>query len=126
VDVVCFTGALQQLDAGAIRAIASDLTLLVSSPADEVIATKAVLVIEQSLHRSRRAPQAALAAHAAAQTVLAAAQRCGIELPDDDVTRVARGAATLARGLVAGPVVDRAVTFLASGFHRVDALHLAA
>ena len=36
-----------------------------------------------------------------------AAAADGITLPDPDVTHVARGAAELARGLVAGPDVER-------------------
>jgi len=119
VDLVRFARALRDLTAEDIAAISADIGALVSSTADEVIATKAVLAIEQSLHRSRRSQQGALAAHAIAQAVLAAAERSGIALPDAETTRVARSAATIARGLVAGLVVDDAVQFLLGGWRRI-------
>jgi hypothetical protein len=100
--------------------VSNDVAALVASPAGEVAATKAVLVIEQSLHRLHRSAQAGLAAHAVAQAVLAAAERGGMQLPNDDATRVARSAAALARGMVAGFVVEDAVRFLAGGWERVQ------
>jgi hypothetical protein len=116
VDLVRFARELRNLTADDIRTISADIGALVCSPAEEVVATKAVLSIEQSVHRMRRSQQAGLAAHAVAQAVLAAAERGGIKLPNDDATRVARSAATIARGIVAGPVVDDAVQFLLGGW----------
>jgi hypothetical protein len=121
VELEEFALALQGLTADDIRAIAADLVLLVGSPADQAAATKAVLVIEQSLHRLRRGGPAGLAAHACAQAVLTAAERAGIALPDCDVTRVARSAATLSRGLVAGMAGAPSVQFLATGWQRISA-----
>jgi hypothetical protein len=121
VELEAFALALQGLTADDIRAIAADLALLVGSPADQAAATKAVLVIEQSLHRLRRCGSAGLTAHACAQAVLTAAERAGIALPDRDVTRVARSAATLSRGLVAGMAGAQSVQFLAAGWQRISA-----
>jgi hypothetical protein len=126
VDLVRFARALRDLTAEDIREISGDIGRLVDTSADEVVATKAVLAIEQSLHRLHRSQQAGLAAHAVAQGVLAAAERAGIELPDADVTRVARSAATIARGYVAGFVVEDAVQFLLGGWHRVVGIRVAA
>jgi hypothetical protein len=119
VDLVRFARALGDLTAEDIRQISADLVDLVGSPADEVVATKAVLAIEQSLHRLHRSSQGGLASHVVAQSVLAAATRSGIELPDDDVTRVARSAAMIARALIAGFVVEDAVQFLTGGWRRI-------
>jgi hypothetical protein len=126
VELVGFARLLRDLTADDIRLVSNDVAALVASPAGEVAATKAVLVIEQSLHRLHRSAQAGLAAHAVAQAVLAAAERGGIRLPNDDATRVARSAATLARGLVAGFVVEDAVRFLAGGWERVQRQPVAA
>jgi hypothetical protein len=114
-----FALALEALTVDDIRAIAADLAALVSSPADEAAATKAVLVIEQSLHRLRRSAKAGHAAHACARAVIGVAERAGVALPDGDVTRVARSAATLSRGLVAGMAGAQSVQFLAGGWHRI-------
>ncbi len=125
-DLVRFARVLRNLDAHDISVVAADLGYLVSSPADEVAATKARLAIEQSLVRLHRSSQAGLASYAVAQAVLAAAERAGIPLPDADVTRVARSAATIARGCIAGSVVEDAVQFLAGGWHHVLGVRAAA
>jgi hypothetical protein len=126
VELVRFARELRSLTADDIRGVSEDISHVVASAADEVVATKAVLAIEQSLHRLRRSHQAGLAAHAVAQAVLAAAERSGMTLPDDDATRVARSAAVIARGLVAGLVVEDAVQFLLGGWQRVVGLRVAA
>ena len=125
-ELVRFARLLRDLTAEDIRAISGDIVGLVDTSADEVVATKAVLAIEQSVHTLRRSHQAGLAAHAVAQAVLAAAERSGIALPDSDVTRVARSAATITRGLVAGLVCEDAVQFLLGGWHRVVGVRVAA
>jgi hypothetical protein len=119
VDLVHFTRALRAMTAEDIRTVAADLAELSALPADEVAGTKAVLVIEQTLHRQQRQSQGELAAYAVAQAVLAAAERNDIALPDSDVTRVARSAAMLARGIVAGLAVEDAVRFLSTGWRHV-------
>jgi hypothetical protein len=118
-DVVVFGRALSGLTVDDIRSIAQDLTA--ASPADEVAFTRAVLFIEQTLRRTHRLPNAATAALAAAAAVQNVALRGRVSLPDKDVTRVARAAAQLARGLVLGdtPGVEHAVRCLARGWHRL-------
>ena len=73
-----------------------------------------MLTIEQTLRRTHRLHDAATAALAAATRVQAVAQQAHVDLPDDDVTRVARAAAQLARGLVVGdhPGVDDALQLI--------------
>ncbi len=52
------------------------------------------------------------------------ALRADVDLPDDDVTCVARAAAQLARGMVVGdhPGVDDALHVLGRGWHRLPCL----
>jgi hypothetical protein len=121
VDVSAFEQALTGLTVEEIRAIASDLASVCTSTADEVASTRATLVIEQTLRRSHRLQNAAAAALVAATAVQDVAHRADVALPDDDVTRVARAAAQLARGLVAasGPGVDEALQCLARGWQRL-------
>jgi hypothetical protein len=121
VDVVAFGQALGELNIEDIRAIAADLVDANASTADEIASTRAVLVIEQSLRRAHRLPNAATAALAAATTVQEVALKAHVELPDPEVTRVARAAAQLARGLVAqhSPGVDDALRCLGRGWHRL-------
>jgi hypothetical protein len=121
VDVVTFGHALGELQIEDVRAIAVDLVSANSSTADEIASTRAVLVIEQTLRRAHRLPNAAAAAVAAATTVQEVALRAHVPLPDPDVTRVARAAAQLARGLVASevPGVDGAVRCLGRGWQRL-------
>ena len=69
---------------------------------DEVDWWRATIAIDKLLRRTRCTRRAARAATDAAHAVQEAAGRAGIPLPDDDVTRVARAAADVARGLAAG------------------------
>jgi hypothetical protein len=69
---------------------------------DEVDWWRATIAIDKVVRHARRGRQAAHAASRAAGTVQEAARRGGIALPDSDVTRVARAAADVARGLAAG------------------------
>ena len=73
-----------------------------TSTADEIANTRAMLMIEQTLRRTRRLHDAAMASLAAATKVQQVAERAHVDLPDDDVTRVARAAAQIARGMVVG------------------------
>lgn len=116
-----FGRALAELTVDDIRSIALDLHLANTSTADEIAATRAVLVIEQTLRRAHRLPQAAQAALHAATTVQDVAKRGRVALPDQDVTRVARAAAQIARGLVAADItpVDEALRSLGKGWSRM-------
>jgi peroxiredoxin len=121
VDVRDFEVALSGLSVVEIRSISADLTFAVTTTAEEIAATRAVLVIEQTLRRAHRLHSAATIAVAAATAVQDVAARARIDLPDADVTRVARAAAQLARGLVAAdfPGVDGALRCLVRGWHSV-------
>ncbi len=114
--LVQFLGALEALSGDDIRALAVDLDAMVASPAEEVEVTRAYLAIESALRRVHRIREAAHAGHRASSTVVHAAERAGLELPDPAVTRVARAAATIARGLVADDGVGAEVAFLRTGF----------
>jgi hypothetical protein len=118
---VVFGRALGDLTIADIRSISADLSNAISSPADEVASTRSVMIIEQSLRRTHRLHNAATAALATATAVQDVAHRADVRLPDDDVTRVARAAAQLARGLVTfdSPGVDEALRTLGRGWHRV-------
>jgi hypothetical protein len=121
VDVGAFELALHELSIAEIRTLAADLSFAATTPADEVATTRAVLVIEQTLRRSHRLHRAATVSVAAASTVQDCAVRARIDLPDADVTRVARAAAQLARGMVAGdlPGVEGALRCLGRGWQSV-------
>ncbi len=96
-----FLDELEALTADDVRRIAASLESEVLT--DEVDWWRATIAIDKVLRHSRCSRQAARAAGDAARAVQEAAVRCGISLPDVDVTRVARAAADVARGLAAGP-----------------------
>jgi hypothetical protein len=105
-----FTEALRRLTADDVRAIARSLES--ETAGDEVDAWRATIAIDRALRHSHRSREAAHAAWAAAQTVQRTAVAQGIELPDPDVTHVARAAAEVARGLVAADGVESEVSRL--------------
>ena len=116
-----FGQALTDLSFDDVRSIAFDLHAACASAADEVANTRAMLMIEQTLRRTRRLHDAALASLAAATKVQQIAERAHVDLPDDDVTRVARAAAQLARGMVVGdhPGIHDALHVLGKGWLRL-------
>jgi hypothetical protein len=124
VDVVVFGEALAELSVDDVRLIAFDLQAARASAADEIANTRAMLTIEQTLRRAHRLHDAASAALVAATKVQGVAQRAQVELPDDDVTHVARAAAQLARGMVVGdhPGIDDALHVLGRGWQRFACL----
>jgi hypothetical protein len=121
VDVTAFGHALTELTVADIRAISVDLASVCASPADDVATTRATLVIEQTLRRTHRLQRAAAAALVVATAVQQVAHDADVSMPDDDVTRVARAAAQLARAMVAGdgPGVDDALHWLIRGWHHL-------
>jgi hypothetical protein len=121
VDVLVFGQALTELSLDDVRSVAFDLHAACASTADEVATTRAMLRIEQTLRRTRRLHDAALASLAAATKVQQVAVLAHVDLPDDDVTRVARAAAQIARGMVVGdhPGIDDALHVLGKGWHRL-------
>jgi hypothetical protein len=117
--VAGFLAALARLDASDLREVAERLDSDVLC--DEVDWWRATIAIDKVVRHARRGRQAAHAAAAAAATVQAAARRGGIALPDDDVTRVARAAADVARGLAAGPAARPVTAILLEHWEPVTA-----
>ncbi len=99
-DLTEFDAALKQLTADDIHDVARSLAS--DTAGDEVDAWHATIAIDRALRHSHRTRHAARAAWDAAQTVQRAAEANGMQLPDDDVTHVARAAAEIARGMTAG------------------------
>ena len=97
-----FIETLEGLTATDLMAIASDLDAAYASAAGEVAWWQATVEIERVLRRRHCGREATAAAHRASVAVQAAAALAGVELPDVRVTVVARAAADVARGLVAG------------------------
>jgi len=82
------------------------------SAADEIDGFRAVVHIDTVLRKQSRTRDAALAASAATRAVAGAAEAGDILLPDPEVTQVARAAALIARGIVAGPEAEPDVRWL--------------
>jgi hypothetical protein len=102
-DVGEFSRALEGLTAEDVHRIAATLTNNHSdNAADEVEAWRVTLTIDRVLRRTHRTRLAARAASSITHTVLQIAAAQGIRLPDEEVTHVARAAAEVARGLIAG------------------------
>ena len=99
-DLTEFHAALTQLSVDDIHHVARSLAS--DTAGDEVDAWRATIAIDRALRHSHRTRHAARAAWDAAQTVQRAAEAQGMNLPDVDVTHVARAAAEVARGMTAG------------------------
>jgi len=95
-----FNAALRAMSADDLHRVAASLDA--EQICDEVDWWRATIAIDKMLRRTRGSRRAAQAATDAAKAVQAAACRAGIPLPDAEVTRVARAAADVARGLAAG------------------------
>ena len=98
-----FTRALGRMSAADLHEVAAVLHAHTESVADEVDFWRVTITIDTALRRARLTRVAARAASQASHAVLHAAEVQGIALPDDEVTHVARAAAEVARGMVAGP-----------------------
>src|SRR5438093_154734 len=99
--VAGFLESLRALSAHDLQRIAASLAS--ETLTDEVDWWRATIAIDKVLRHSRCSRHAARAANDAVHVVQESAQREGIALPDQQVTRVARAAADVARGLAAGP-----------------------
>jgi hypothetical protein len=110
VDVIEFSAALERLNAGDLHRVARSLDT--EALADEVDWWRATIAIDRAIRHGRCGRQAGRAATQAAALVEAAARREGFRLPDAEVTRVARAAAEIARGIVAGPGAQPIVRIL--------------
>ena len=105
-----FTASLRTLTGDDLRFLAGSLSS--DTLTDEVDWWRATIAIDKVLRHSGRSRQGARAASEAVHAVQEAAVRAEIELPDDDVTRVARAAAEVARGLAAGGPARQVVRLL--------------
>lgn len=108
-DVTRFIEGLGRMTAVEVRRVAADLAGGRNCVADDLAWWEATVEIERALKLQHRRREAAMAAHHASVAVQSAAAHGGVSLPDDDVTRVARAAADVARGLAAGPTAEDAV-----------------
>jgi hypothetical protein len=95
-----FTETLCGMSEADIREIAASLET--DTAGDEVDLWRATIAIDRALRHTHRTRLAAHAAWDAAHAVQRAAAAEGVDLPDPDVTHVARAAAEIARGIVAG------------------------
>ena len=111
-DVAGFNRALEQLSADDMHQVAATLGAHSDSAAEEVEAWRVTLTIDRVLRRTHQTRIAARAASTVTHTVLKVAAREGITLPDAEVTHLARAAAEVARGLVAGDEVTTEVQTL--------------
>lgn len=111
-EVAEFNRALERLTADDLHRIAVSLDTHSESAADEVEAWRVTLTIDRVLRRTHQTRTAARAASTVTHTVLQVAAGQGITLPDAEVTHVARAAAEVARGLVAGDDVSYEVRAL--------------
>lgn len=100
-DLDDFAKVLDNLTADDLGNVATALDA--ESLADEVDWWRATIAIDRAIRHARCARHAARAAALAGELVQASAVRAGYDLPDDEVTKVARAAAEVARGLAAGP-----------------------
>ncbi|MFM8304507.1 MAG: hypothetical protein ACKOA9_09450 [Actinomycetota bacterium] len=100
-DLVAFDAALADLTVDDLYRVAKALDL--GSLDDEVDWWRTTIAIDRALRHARASRHASRAAVHAVARVESCAVVAGLRLPDDDVTRVARSAAEIARGLAAGP-----------------------
>ncbi len=105
-----FLTALAHLSGADLEKVA--LALDSDALCDEVDWWRATIAIDRVVRHARRTRIAARAAIDAQQAVASAASRAVVPLPDADVTRVARAAADVARGLAAGPAARPVVQLL--------------
>lgn len=111
-DIAAFTGAVARFSAEDLRRVARAIASNRASVADDLAWWEATMCIDRTLKATHRTRAAAVAALEAGRAVQAAARAAGVPLPDDDVTRVARAAGEVARGITAGPPAAAAVSLL--------------
>ena len=107
-----FTEALTRMPQATIESVAAAIELHFATAEGEVSWWKAHLWIHDVLKAQGSLRQAVSAAHHASDAVLRAAAAAGMALPNETVTRVAREAGEVVRGLVAGVSAARAVEYL--------------
>jgi hypothetical protein len=120
-DTERFAESLLHLSQEEIRMGSANLDGQRSSAADDVAWWRVELAVEKLMRtRCSRAEvhRATAAGRRAARAVIEAAGRAGINVPDGDVTRIARVAGQIARGLSLGPLVGHQVQFLLGHWDR--------
>ena len=115
-----FLAAVETMSAGDLKAVA--LSVENDSVTDEVDWWRATIAIDRAIRQARCSRQAATAATRAVEAVQTSAAHCGRPLPDASVTRVARAAAEVARGLVVGTAAAPIVRLLLEPWSRVVAV----
>jgi hypothetical protein len=118
-DVAGFLRALERLDGDDLGRVVARLDSEVLC--DEVDWWRATIAIDKVVRHQRRGRQAAHAASMASGAIQDVARRAGVDLPDADVTRVARAAADVARGLAAGPAARPVTQILLEHWEPVTA-----
>jgi hypothetical protein len=118
ISALRFTQSLLHLSRVRIELHAAGLKARRSSPDDDVAWWEATLALNRTLRHGGTGPQAAMAAHLAAQAVLAAATRTGLGL-NPDVAAVARSAGEAARVLAAGDLNATGAGYLTRGWEDI-------
>lgn len=114
-----FVTVLRALDGEGIERVA--MRLDADALCDEVDWWRATIAIDKVVRHAKKGRLAARAAAEAAHAVQDAAERAGYTLPDSRVTRVARAAADVARGLAAGPPAEPVTRILLEVWEPVGA-----
>jgi hypothetical protein len=113
-DLQEFTQAISGMSVTDIRVVAAEIGGHQVSAADDIAWWHATLTIDRVLKHDGRCRVAAIAASHASRTVLAIAGHATDRSPEAEVIAVARAAATIVRGLVAGPDVEASLDHLLS------------
>ncbi len=96
-----FTQAIARLSGSDIHRLARDIQSRHDTAAADLMWWHSTITIERALKASGRTREASMAAMDAARAVQRVAAERGMDLPDGEVTSVARAAAEIARGLCA-------------------------
>jgi len=104
------------LDSRAIHRAAREIQRRRADPSDDLAWWEATMAVDQRLSQTRRSVQGATAGRAAAEAVVAAARRAGLDSDDPDVVVIARRARLVARAATAGPRVERHTQYLLRGW----------
>jgi hypothetical protein len=101
-ELATLLGILEGLSSEDMRAGAAAIDAHLATAAGEIDWWQATIGIDRAVRRTGRSRQGAAAAHAASSAVFLAARRHGASRSDPDVALLARTAADVGRGLVAG------------------------
>src|ERR1700716_2207358 len=102
VELTTLLRILEGLSLEDLRASAAAIHDRLATDSGEIDWWKATIGIDRALRRTGRSRYTAVAAHAASSAIWVAARRQGAKRTDPDVAFLARAAADVGRGLVAG------------------------